>query len=532
MPPRDDAVTAGRGFLLIAGAKVWFILASSLIALGLPRLLGDPARFGEFKVVNSFISVFNMVLIIGTIQTVSRLVSQDERRARATAYLALRVQLVIGGGIALGITLFAESIAGALFRDAALAPYLRLGAAVTLCYSLYAVFVGTLNGCKRFAQQAGLDMTFSTLKAGLIVGLVVLGYGVTGAFSGFAIAALIIVCLAAVVTQRNLPNDGVPTVPVRQFISLLLPILGSTLMINIMLQVDVLAIKGLAFGPVGANLSSPDGLARVTRLLGPLGVTPNAALIADLARESTSRLTGLFGGAKNVALLPYQATFALTFVVFPLLSRAAFEGDAQRSAGYIRQAIRFTLIAATATTVVIVACARPILTVLLGSAYGAAAPTLSLLVTATIGMATLVLAITILNAAGAERSALAVASLTVVANIGLLYGLLVSAPDLRESLIDRAALATLISTGVGLAGAAFLIVRKFGAFAPLSTVFRLALASAAVLAAAGLVPVDTLGPLLAKSAGCGLAFLAVLWALGEVTTHDKAAIGRILGRRK
>jgi hypothetical protein len=38
---------AGRGFMVITGAKVYFIITSFAIQLALPKLLGDPRIFGQ-----------------------------------------------------------------------------------------------------------------------------------------------------------------------------------------------------------------------------------------------------------------------------------------------------------------------------------------------------------------------------------------------------------------------------------------------------------------------------------------------------
>ena len=515
MPRGDDAVKAGRGFLLIAGAKAYFIVSSALIALGLPRFLGSPERFGEYKVVNSFISVLNMVLIVGTIQAVAKLVSEDPSRARRVRRVALRTQAMIGGAIALTVIAAAGPLSELLFRDAGLASYLRIGAGVTFLYAIYAVFVGTLNGLERFGHQALLDIVFSTLKVSLIVGLVLLGFGVTGAFVGFVTAAAITVVVAALVAGRDLPAAGPDAVPTRQLLTLLVPILGSTLMINLMLQIDVLGIKGVMHGPIADELRGGSG----------------GGDIAGAAREATNRLAGLFGGAKNVALLPYQATFALTFIVFPLLSRSTFAEDRERSASYVRQAIRLVLLLASAAAVVLVAVARPLLVILMGPEYAVAAGPLTILLFSTVLMATLALSVTILNAAGRERAALLAATFTVVANASLLFVLLRTAPDNGHSVLIRAALATLGAVTLGTLATTALVWRRFGAFAPIWTVFRLIVVGGAIVGLARLWPVASLGLLFVKAAVVGLAFIGGMLALGELTASDRSALGRIAGRR-
>ncbi len=482
--------------MLIAGAKAYFIAASALIALGLPRFLG-PERFGEFKVVNSFISVLNMVLILGTIQTVSKLVSEDTSRAVSARGQALRLQLGVGGAVSLIVVLAAPWIATTMFKDLSLAPYLRIGAGVTLCYSIYAVYVGVLNGLKRFGAQARLDMLFSTLKVSLIVGLVLTGYGVGGAFAGFLAASVVTVVVAAPVAARHLPPAGEATVSLRRIATLLAPILGSTLMINLILQLDVLAIKGLVGG----------------------------------GTEAASRVAGLFGGAKNISLLPYQATFALTFVVFPMLSQSTFDEDRERSANYVRQAVRFLLLMAGLACVPLITTARPLLEIVLGAAYGASTEALMIMLPTTLLTAALVLSVTILNAAGEERLALVLTTGTVLVNGALLFVALDGAgPDPADGALTRAAWATAAAVAVGFAVAATAVRRRLGAFAPASTVFRLIVVGGGIVALARLWPVDSLVMLVIKALVTATAFLAGMVLLGELTDDDRSTLKRIIGR--
>ena len=42
---------AGRGFLFITAAKLYFLLTATFTTLAFPRLFGDPASYGRFRVV-------------------------------------------------------------------------------------------------------------------------------------------------------------------------------------------------------------------------------------------------------------------------------------------------------------------------------------------------------------------------------------------------------------------------------------------------------------------------------------------------
>ena len=83
--PSDTKVTsqkAGRGLLVITGAKVYFVVTSFGIQLALPSFFDGPRVFGQFGTIMAAISILNNVLIAATIQSVSKLVSEDEARVR------------------------------------------------------------------------------------------------------------------------------------------------------------------------------------------------------------------------------------------------------------------------------------------------------------------------------------------------------------------------------------------------------------------------------------------------------------------
>src|ERR1700754_3411941 len=93
-PPADVARVAGRGTIYISAAKVWFILSGLGIHFTLPRLLSKE-QFGLYQIVIGIVSIINAVVVIGTSQTVSKYISQDESRADAVKAKALKLQVAV-----------------------------------------------------------------------------------------------------------------------------------------------------------------------------------------------------------------------------------------------------------------------------------------------------------------------------------------------------------------------------------------------------------------------------------------------------
>ena len=183
--PKDPNQKAGRGLLVITGAKVYFVVTSFGIQLALPSFFDGPRVFGQFGTIMAAISILNNVLIAATIQSVSKLVSEDEARGPAVLRQGVQIQLVVGG--VLSALLFGAAPYFAAFHaDPALAPMMRVSSSVVLAYALYAALIGDLNGRQRFATQAKFDIGFSTLRTLGIVGGAALGLGAFGAVTGGA----------------------------------------------------------------------------------------------------------------------------------------------------------------------------------------------------------------------------------------------------------------------------------------------------------------------------------------------------------
>ena len=166
---REEARHAGRGLVWVASGKIVFIVTAYAVALSLPRLFGSEQVFGLFSVAFGAASILNNVLVASTVQTVSKLVSEDETRAGQTLRQGLLLQLFVGTALGGGLALAAPLIAEQALLDAALTPLIRIAGGVVFAYALYATLVGSLNGRRRFSHQARLDMTFSVLRtAGLV----------------------------------------------------------------------------------------------------------------------------------------------------------------------------------------------------------------------------------------------------------------------------------------------------------------------------------------------------------------------------
>ncbi len=496
---------AGRGFLAIVGAKAWFIVTSYAIQLSLPRILDSAAEFGLYKATLSGVSILNNVLIVATIQSVAKRVSEDEDATPALLRQALRIQLVLGGALAASLFVGAPALARFLLDDS-LVPLLRVACAVVFVYALYGALVGALNGRHLFVRQAGLDISFSTLRSIGIIGGALLGFGAFGALAGWASAAVAIALLAFFVTRRDIFGKGGQSIELKRWIGFMAPIWIYQACLNGVLLLDLQVLK---------------------RTLAELALDAGQSAVA--AAETASTYVGYYGAAQTFAFVPYQLILALTFIIFPMISRATDSGDVETAKATIRQALRLALIVLLAIAGPVAGAADGVLRIAYTEEYVVGSQALSILVFGVVAFALFVICATVLSSAGRPSLAAIVAGTSAVVVVVAGRFLIVSSGG-GEASLRAVAWGTTIGMGVAFVLAAAIVAFRFKTLiAPLTGV-RALVATAVGWCVAHYVPHGSrLMALVALAAGF-FAFLLTLVATRELRREDLGAIRSALGR--
>lgn len=567
----ETAKKTGRGFLVITGAKMWFMVTGAVIQLGLPIFLGSPEQFGVFKIVTEAISLINMVMITGTLQAVSKLVSEQPHAAKRVVNQALKLQLFLGLPIAAIYALGSPWIAEQ-FNDPTLTNLIRLSSLIIAFYAFYAIFVGYLNGVKEFVRQASLDITFATLKMLGIVGLVLLGFGVGGAVAGFVGAAGIICVISGVWVFRIMrthadrfpakdEDEGAPKEALKRLLGYLVLIMVYTFALNGLMRADLFVLKSVT-SEVPAHLSGAEGLFNLI----------------------SSKFAGFYGAVLNIARIPYQGVIAVTFVIFPLISESTFKKDRSKTQAYIKDTFRYCLLLIAGVGGLLALNADSIIAGLYSSEYGAAASALAILSVSIIFFALYYVATTIIIGAGRPSVAVVIMAVSLAMSAGLNYWFVndvhdetvaqldwtpleaqeassaqgavhqaiavaqnrvdLAGPYLLEGseYMEQAAIATTIAMFVGFLLSLLWLWKNYGAAAPPMTVARILAALGALYGVDYLVQlppswvaeygkIGYLGIVAGKMAAMGLLFLVVLFVLREFGEKDLNRVKAVIGKK-
>lgn len=500
----EDTRRAGRGLLLITSAKVVFIVFGFGVALALPRLFASEEVFGLFSVAFGAASILNNVLITSTVQTVSKMVSDDETKAEVALRHGLMLQLAVGGVLSVALVLGAPLLAEVAFRDAALTPLVRIAGGVAFAYALYATLVGYLNGRRRFRHQAGLDMTFSILRTTGLVAGAALGIGAVGAMGGFGIAAGAILLVAAATIGLGKSGGGFSAL---RWLALMWPIWAYQLCVQGILQIDLQLLKYWVTQIALADHSAHDAV------------------------ELANVLAGQYRAAQTFAFVPYQLILSVTFIVFPFVSRAATSGDHETQKRYIHNALRFSTIVLFAMAAPIAGAASGVLRIAYPEAYLAGADALGVLVVGQVGFALFVIGATILTGSGRPVVAAVIAAVAVGVVLIATSVAINVAGDGRQALVATA-IGTSIGTGVAFVAVGLALRIGFGAFIPIATAIRTSIAGAAGFAAARFIPHESaIGALIALVGGT-IAYLVLLIVTAEIGKKDLETVRTIVQRKR
>ncbi|MBV8762054.1 MAG: polysaccharide biosynthesis C-terminal domain-containing protein [Deltaproteobacteria bacterium] len=515
LPVTPSGTGAGRGVLYIAFAKFYFLIVGMVIQFRLPVILSE-AAWGAFSLVNSIASWFNNVAVTGTIQAVSRFAAQNPGQARAVQATGLRMHLRLGLPVAIAFIAGSPVIAWALGDPSKTKP-LMLAGFIIGGYSFYAVFIGTANGLRLFHKQAGLDITFATLRAAGLLGMAIAGMGVTGVVGGWVGAVGLILCAA--IAWVGLPRTS-EKLPVRPMLVYFGKVAVYLLLFNGLMFVDTILLKRI----VGDHYA---GLVPELRKHMPLGGYKDA----QVATLLTDAQVGFYAAAQNLGRVAYQAIIAATFVVFPLVSRSTFTDDHETTKRYVQVTARYSVMFAMAIAVVMAANPTDVLGLLYSPAYAErGSNALVFLAFGNVAFSMLAIAGTILNGAGKSRPAVVSAAITLaIAIIGNAIAISMYAGS--PHVLDVAAAVTGGAMLIGAMIAAFQLQRHFGATMPLTSLVRILVATGVAFAVGRFLPLHGKLMTLVEAVIVAGVFLVVLVASRELGARDLQAIKAVRSKR-
>lgn len=221
-------VSAKGSFHLLWGLIVSTVI-SSVGIIFIARLLGSEL-YGLYTVVITVPIIINIFRDWGVNSAIVKFTAQFRSEGRSDeirSILLTGLLFEVVAGLVLTVLSFflADFIATAVFNRPVIAPLIQIASLSIFAGGLISAATATFTGYEKMEINSIMIICQSIFKTGIIIGLVILGLGTTGATIGYTvgtlIAGLIGVALIGVI-YRQLPKTIVPKHEIKAYLTAML----------------------------------------------------------------------------------------------------------------------------------------------------------------------------------------------------------------------------------------------------------------------------------------------------------------------
>jgi len=337
---RQEKFRFAKGTTYIFLSQAGFIFFSYLMHFGLSRLLNVSA-YGNFGIVISILSIFLIFLNSGIPDAVSKYVAEQPYHSNSIKNKAIRIQIVVGSFLFL-IYFFSAPFLSKILNDPSLIIYFRISAFVLISSAFLGVYMNYLNGLKAFCEQAAIGLLRAFLRVLLVLSLTWLGFGLTGAVSGFSLTSFIVLVIALLMIKyRKKFQQSISNFKTSKLIKFAIPSIIFSGAITLLLTMDLLFVKNL---------------------------------IID------KDASGFYTSATMFAKIPFYLFMAFPITLLPAISSSISKNSVVLTKKYIKNSMRFLFIILTPITFIISGTSVKLITLFYPSQYSAAEIPLSILI--------------------------------------------------------------------------------------------------------------------------------------------------------
>jgi O-antigen/teichoic acid export membrane protein len=344
-------VSAKGSFHLLWGLVISTII-SSVATIFVARLLGSDlyGLYGIVLVAPTLIGVFRDWGINSAMVRDTALYLAEGRAAEVRSILVSGIIFEVVLGIALSAVSFALSgyLAINVFHRPELASLIQIASICILASGLINSATAAFQGTEKMELNSLMLIFHSIIKTGLMVGLVVLGFGTSGAIVGYTVALIAggLIGIALVWTQyRHLPK-----------------------LVEFKLEIKAYLKSMLSYGaPLSISVILAGFLGQYFAFLLPIFyVTDNTAI-------------GNFGIASTfVVLIGFFAT-PITMMLFPAFSKLNPQKDKATLQNVYQYSVKYGSLFVIPVAALVMSLAEPAVSTLFGQTYSSAPLFLALL---------------------------------------------------------------------------------------------------------------------------------------------------------
>ncbi len=367
--------TMGRGVIYLTSSRMIFALSGAILNIGLARLLGVE-KYGIYGVIMALMGIVYILYQPGVYTAVTKFTSENIDNAGPILKTGLTVQACFTILSVLIIFLCAPLIAQ-LLKDSSLSPYIRLASLITIPMGLNSIYLGSLNGARRFGKQAFSVIVHSGVKLLVVFTIILLGFKVKGVILGLILSAVIATFVARHYCQYDKRDE---VFKAKKLLAFAVSMIIYVFCISSITNVDLLFVKSLL---------------------------------------KSNEATGWYTAAANVAKLPFFFFSSFATVLFPSISEAISRNNMESFDKYVHQTFRYVLLGMVPLTFIISSSAKEVIEILYSANFAGAIIPLSILVFGISFSVLLSLLATVVIGSGSPRFAMSIALTLLLLDVAL-----------------------------------------------------------------------------------------------------------------
>jgi len=458
-----------RGTFLLSIGQLFALLSAYGIHVFLARELG-PTGYGTFGVVYSILMIVELLVLAGIPNAIQRFIGENPEQSYSLHKLLFRWQLVYALAV-FAIIYFLTPFIASLFNDEKISFLLRLAIFDIVIFGLYWYYNGFPIGQRRFGRQTIIASTYSISKFIFIVVMILLGFGVAGAFVGNILGSLTGMLIGFVLLEIKSKETEVSKSKLRQFI---VPNIIYWIGLNLIFYVDLWFVKYYLPG----------------------------------------QTVGYYNAASTLGRIPYFFSLALTGAILPTLSYAIAQKDLEETRRIIQQSLRLMWLVLLPLSVFVLSASQQLIVLFFGEAYLAATEIFKILFIASCCLSLFAVMNTIVIAKSGMIGCGILVLLLTFADLGL------NAILVPRFQANGAAAATMITFITGLVFSSVYVVYQFKIFAKIMSLIRIAGVTLVIFFATIFFKATGLSELMLKFFILGAVYLIMLRAIGEISNTE------------
>lgn len=516
--------TLARSALWITVSEIIFNLSGFIVHSVVGRILG-PADYGRYGLV---VTLTTMVIILignGIPTAMSKYTSEifdtDSQMVRAIKKQAIILQSIIIGSVTVIFFLSAPLISRAL-NDPTLTPLFQLSSLIIPAFAAASFYFSYFTGLHKFNIQSFLKVSRSVFRIIFIISLAYF-FKVKGSVSGYIVAPALVFIIAYSIDKFKVSKE----LKVKEVELSYSPNQNTSL------------IRPSGTLPAGrqASLQREEGdiifdwrklvdyawQIVIFFLAYELLISIDLYLVKGILRDDFQ--TGIYNAALTIGRIPYYIFYALTVILFPVISKSTSENNYKKTAGIINNSLRLMLILLVPMIILMSIYSRPLIKIFYSSRYIDAAYPMSILVWG-VGFLTIFYVFCfVMSGAGRVKKPMAMSMIGLVINTILNYILI------KKYGIAGSAIATSVTSAVITFFMLYHIWTDFGVRIKLKSFAKVILAGTVMYLASMFFNRGELIFMLWSAILFAL-YLAILIFLREIKKTDLVLVREIFQRKK